>query len=1081
MQKKEYERLKKVALERIKNNSIDLVQSFKNKDIQELSQISEIYQAELEAQNDELQNHIINLEEAQHELQILFTQSPIPYILMSKKFEVLRANEEAIKLFGVDKIYSKSIPFYTYLTKNSITTFIDWINKKEKLNTAIEMLLRTTKGLRYCKLHFYKWSNHNNDTFLLSIEDIHIQKEESDKFKSLFNNSQQGIIFLDKSYEIKNVNDKGLDILSLKKEYVINEKFDNLDISFYDENKNIILFEELPFVLVSSTKQIISNRVISLKNRGTDEFIWLNVEAIPYFNIEDKKLIGIFCIFSDISNEYLLNQELNQQLDNFKTLGDNIPDKIFRIDRKQNILFFNKNALEFLDKKDITGIKNKLWDLNLFKSQRGKELKSLLSDLSKLKKSITFSLNDIKTKKNYFIRVIPEDTKSLSKTFLVIIEDITQRIETESMFNQLFYNSSDAIVLAEHKTGLIKSINAKAKKLLEISEKSISSLNSRYIFDRFKSEKKFKEHIDTLDCCSEDSYETKKLLDNGETIYLKVYCSLITIGKHTYHQSIIHDLTEHKLLERQLNQTSKVFEHTVEGILITDLNGKIISVNDAFTKITGYTREDILSKRPSILKSGKQNKDFYEKMWDDISKNGLWKGEIWNKKKDGTVYPEWLAISTIYDENNKPLQYVAIFSDFSEIKKHQMQLQELAHYDTLTSLPNRLLLHQELSFMIKAAKRQKTKLAVLFMDLDRFKNINDTFGHGIGDSVLKETSKRLKQLVRASDIVARIGGDEFVIVLYDIKSIKDIEQISESILRELRKPFKIDNKEHFISGSIGSSVYPDDSISIDSLLQYSDIAMYESKNLGKNSFSLFSMDMLHKANSISTLHNDLSKALENNEFYLEYQPQYEMISNITYGFEALIRWNHSTLGKLSPDKFIKYAEESMLIIPIGKWILEQVIKDWKIIKEAYPNTISISVNVSHKQLNQDFVNQLENLTKIHQGFSKMIKIEITETSAMKNALLTKNTLRQIKDLGFSISLDDFGTGYSSLSAIKTLSVDEIKIDRSFIKDVPGDEDDEELVTTIIAMAKVMKKHVIAEGVESEETRKFLLERECNNI
>ncbi|MDB2405487.1 EAL domain-containing protein, partial [Arcobacteraceae bacterium] len=518
-----------------------------------------------------------------------------------------------------------------------------------------------------------------------------------------------------------------------------------------------------------------------------------------------------------------------------------------------------------------------------------------------------------------------------------------------------------------------------------------------------------------------------------------------------------------------------------EGIMITDLSGKIISVNDAFSKITGYTGEEIISQRPSILKSGKQDKNFYEKMWDDIKEKGVWKGEIWNRKKDGTIYPEWLAISPIYDEINKPIQYVAVFSDFSEMKKNQIQLEELAHYDVLTNLPNRFSLHQHLDFIIKSSKRQKTKFTVMFIDLDRFKNINDAYGHNIGDEVLRQTSKRLKSVLRESDIVSRIGGDEFVVALYDTRNLDDIKKIAKTILKKLEKPFHINNVDHFISGSIGISIYPDDAISADTLLKHADIAMYKSKSSGKNTYQFFSKEMADNARNISSLHNDLNKALTNNEFYLVYQPQFNIVNNEIIGVEALIRWKHSELGEVSPDNFIGHAEESQLIIPIGKWVLNQAIGDLALIKKVYNGTFTIAVNVSHIQLNQEFVNYLEFLINNDSTICDTIKIEITETSAMKSPLTTQNVLKQIKDLGFKISLDDFGTGYSALNVIKQLSIDEIKIDQSFIKDVPGDKDDEELVSTIIAMAKVMKKSLIAEGVEELSTKDFLVDRRCDTI
>jgi len=1080
MKKTEFERLKHIAIERIEEQSAHILEDHSKKDLEQLIQINEIYQAELEAQNEELQSHIIDLEEAQNELQILFSQAPIAYLLITKKFNVLRANERAHKLFGVDTIYSKNIPFYAYLHKKSITVFIDWINTENSKNETLEILLKTTSGLRYCQLHSHKWNDGDDKTFLISIQDIHQEKEENEKFKSLFKNSQQGIIFFDNLYKINNLNQTALDILEKDKDNLYDKHFSDIDIVFFDEFNKNIYSEDLPFVIAMNTQKSQSEKILSIKSASSGEFRYLNIEVIPHFNIENESLLGVFCLFTDITKEYALKKNLNQELSNFKNLSNNIPDPIIRVDTRLNILFVNKHALNLIDTEKTTEINQNLLNIEIFSKCKDKNLLRLLNDLDKVSSTITYTLNQGDTKKNYFIRIIPEDSHN-SITFLIIIEDITKRVETENMFNQLFNNSSDAIMLTEHRTGRVRSINKKAKRLLEIDDEDITEYSSENLFESFSSKKLFSQHIHTLDTDGEDSYETTKTLKNGNILYLKIYCTLINIGDTIYHQSIVHDLTDHKLLERQLNQTSKVFEHTIEGIMVTDLKGRIISVNDAFSKITGFSREDIISHKPSMLKSGKHDKSFYKNMWASILKDGLWKGEIWNRKKDGTMYPEWLAISTIFDENNLPMQYVAVFSDFSEMKKNQLQLEELAHYDTLTRLPNRLLLHKELDVIIKTSKRLKLKFAVLFIDLDRFKNINDIYGHHIGDEVLKETAFRLKSLLRESDLVSRLGGDEFVVVLYDINSQESINFVASNILSELEKPFIIKNKEHFISGSIGISIYPDDSDTVSSLLKFADIAMYESKNSGKNQYSSFSIDMSDRVNSLSNLHNDLNQALINKEFFLLYQAQYDMINKKIYGFEALLRWDHPVYKNWSPEIFVKYAEESMHILQIGNWVLEQAIIDILQIQKVLKEELTISVNVSNVQLNQDFVHYLEYISNKYKNISSLVKLEITETSAMKNLDITRKIISQIKQLGFQISLDDFGTGYSALNAIKILRVDEIKIDKSFISDVPGNKDDEELVSSIIAMAKVMRKKIIAEGVETEITKNFLLERRCSYI
>lgn len=847
----------------------------------------------------------------------------------------------------------------------------------------------------------------------------------------------------------------------------------------------IVSLDDLPFARALKTKKTQDANVFSIYQPLSKMLKWLKMEATPHLSLETQEVLGVFCIFTDVSKEHILNEKVNRQLKNFKTLGNNMPDVVLRIDENANIIFANKKALEFFQIKTDEYEDNKLFDFSMFQTDESKNICKIFNDLNQVSSTVTYTLNNVIGKKNfnYFIRIILEETSSDKKIFLLIIEDITERIESEDMFNQLFSHASDAIILTNHNSGQIKSINHKALKIFDLEESNIDNFSTDDIFEIFHDKNALNIHIASLEEFGVDNFEITKTLKNNAIRYLKVFCSLIRVGKETYHQSIVHDLTEHKLLEIQLQQTSKVFEHTVDGILITDLTGKILSVNDAFTKITGYTLADVIGRKPSILKSDKQDANFYKKMWNDIIHAGLFKGEIWNKKKDGTVYPEWLAISPIYNDAHEVIQYVAVFSDFSEIKKTQNKLENLAHYDTLTKLPNRLLLHEKIAQSIKIAKRNKLKIAVLFIDLDKFKLINDTYGHGVGDEVLKVASLRLQSVVRESDIVARLGGDEFIVVLNDIKNSNNIVVVAQNILNKLQIPFTINNHEHYISCSIGISIYPNDTHKddVDILIKNADIAMYESKSTGRNTYHCFSKNMAKNVTKLSNLHHDLHLALKNDEFYLTYQPQCDVVKDKIIGFEALIRWNHPTKGEVFPDDFIPYAEESKLIIPIGTWVIKQAIEDYYKLKQTLLTDFCISVNVAPVQINQDFISILKEMRLKHKDFAKIIKIEITESMAMGNFKNALNIIEQIKILGFKISMDDFGTGYSSLSAIRKLKINEIKIDKSFIKDVPGDKDDEELVSTIIAMAKVMKKSVVAEGVETLLTRNFLIERRCSII
>ncbi len=1081
MEKSEYERLKEIALDKLSEKRSSLPTELSTKDINELILINEIYQAELEAQNEELQSHISGLEEAQDELRILFDNAPIAYMLMSNKFEVLRANKEVHTMFTLSSFLSGRVPFHSHLYKAHLRPFLDWINNKNKEHTPLEVLLKTKNGYRYCSLNYHRWAKHDSDTFLLSIADIHAQREQSDRFKALFENSQQGVIYLDEDQVIVNLNYTAARIVA-SQENCISKKFSDLNLIFRDSDQQVISIEELPFAKAIKTELPQPACVYAVDQPGSDEAIWINMEATPHFSVETQALMGVFCIFTDVTKEYLLSQELNHQLENFTKLGDNIPDTILRVDADQKIIYANKKAYEFLSLRpeDLESIK--VCELPLFTNENAQDICSILNDLGQLNIPFTCPLSHKlnQLNKDYFVRIIPENTNNHTRTFLIIIEDITERVTSEAMFNQLFFHASDPIILADHTSGIIQSVNDKARKLLKFPDEADETYTFYELFKTFESQDHYDQYIQTLNRFGVASHETMQKSQNDEIQYFQLFCSLINIGGTTYHQSIIHDITERKLLELQMEQASKTFEHTAEGILITKLDGTIISVNETFTQITGYTKEEVIGQKPSILHSGRQDENFYERMWSDLKKNGSFKGEIWNKKKDGTIFPEWIAISPIFDENNEPIQYVAVFSDFSEIKKTQSQLEHLAHYDTLTKLPNRFLLHEQIKRSISAAKRDQYQFAVLFIDLDRFKQINDTYGHKVGDEVLKITASRLQSTLRSSDIVSRLGGDEFVVVLNELHNIESIHSIASSILEKLNQPYNIDDHNHYLSGSIGISIYPedtdDDDISL--LLKHADIAMYESKKAGKNNYHIFSNSMAEAVKKVSLLHNDLNVALSNDEFYLLYQPQYDIVQERIIGFEALIRWQHPLNGVISPDQFIAYAEESKLIIPMGRFVIEQAIKDHAKIAKVLDTAFSISVNVSHVQINQAFVDYLKDLISEHDDLANILKLEITETSVMKNLTTTQTIIRQIKELGFKISLDDFGTGYSALNAIKTLHIDEIKIDRSFVQDVPGDKDDEELISIIIAMAKIMKKTLVAEGVEEARTRDFLADKEC---
>jgi len=529
----------------------------------------------------------------------------------------------------------------------------------------------------------------------------------------------------------------------------------------------------------------------------------------------------------------------------------------------------------------------------------------------------------------------------------------------------------------------------------------------------------------------------------------------------------------------KLKLSTAVFKNTQEAIIITDSNVNIIDINRAFTEITGYTKGDVLGKKPKILKSGRHDKSFYSELWEMLLKNGYWQGNIWNRKKDGNVYPEWLNISSIKNDSGEIINYIAIFSDITQLKENENRLNFLAHHDTLTALPNRLLLGARLDHSIDVCRRLKSYVAVCFLDLDNFKNVNDSYGHDMGDKVLKEATARLKPMLRADDTLARVGGDEFVFVFENLDRPDEMSSIAKKILDSLQKPFEIEDKQFHLGGSIGISIYPNDGETQGTLSKNADTAMYAAKNSGKNTYRYYSKDMTSLSMHRIAMENALKVAIETGEIIVHYQPKYDLDSKSVHGLEALVRWKHPTEGLLNPDKFIPLAEETKLIINIGEIVLRQVCSDavkWKqegILKDR------IAVNVSGVQINQsDFIKTIENTLRETGATPEMIEIEVTETTIMEDPEKWISLLNEIRNIGIHISIDDFGTGYSSLNHLRRLPIDTLKIDRSFIKDLAHDHDADTITSTIISLAKNMGMGTVAEGVETEDQKEFLASCGC---
>jgi diguanylate cyclase (GGDEF)-like protein/PAS domain S-box-containing protein len=530
--------------------------------------------------------------------------------------------------------------------------------------------------------------------------------------------------------------------------------------------------------------------------------------------------------------------------------------------------------------------------------------------------------------------------------------------------------------------------------------------------------------------------------------------------------------------ESRSRLAARAMENTIEGIVITDANGVIVSVNPAFTQITGYDAEEAIGRKPGMLGSGHHDTLFYEGMWKQLVKDGHWQGEVWDRRKNGEMYAELLSISAVRATNADVTHYVGVFNDISQYKDYEARLEFLANHDPLTGLPNRILLHDRLEEAIGRARRNGELVCVMFIDLDHFKVVNDSLGHAVGDRLLKEVSMRLLSCVRESDTVARLGGDEFTFVLEGLHSTDEAAVIAQKLLQRLDTPIAIDEHQLYAAASVGISFYPQDGDDVATLLQHADTAMYRAKDEGRDRYKFFSSDMNLRAQEFMVMANSLHVAVERDELFLEYQPRVDLTSGRIVAVEALVRWRHPDLGRIPPDRFIPLAEETGIIDAVGEWVLRNACTQGRRWYDAgYP--LRMAVNLSTRQFRKpDFVNRLQS-TLMQTGFrADMLDVEITESLMMHDPDSARRTLEEFSRCGVKIALDDFGTGYSSLSYLKRFPIDCVKIDRSFIHDIPDDPDSVAIVRTIIAMATSLRLSLVAEGVETERQRAHLRSEGC---
>lgn len=540
-------------------------------------------------------------------------------------------------------------------------------------------------------------------------------------------------------------------------------------------------------------------------------------------------------------------------------------------------------------------------------------------------------------------------------------------------------------------------------------------------------------------------------------------------------------LEREKSAENSLFLLQTAFENSSEAFAVTDAHANIVDVNPAFSIVTGYSREEAIGRNPSFLKSGQHDADFYRIMWQSIQTEGAWQGEIWNRRKNGEVYPEWLTIRAVKDEVGKITHFISIFSDISSRKQLEESLYHVANFDALTGLPNREMLYKRLKSAFARAEQDGTMVALIFFDLDRFKNINETLGHKIGDDLLQLVSKRLSATVNHGDTISRLGGDEFIIMLEAIHHPNEISDMAKKLLSRVSMPFKILTHELHVTASLGISIYPDDGEDRTSLMKNADTALYRAIEAGGNNFQFYKGAMNARSFERLTLENAMHFAIERNELRVYYQPQVATRTGRIIGMEALVRWQHPEFGLVSPAMFIPLAEENGMIIEIGEWVLRTASRQAKEWTDAgFP--LRLGVNMSARQFHQEDIRERILKALDETGLDPhQLEIEITESLVMSKPDEAIAILTNLKELGIQIAIDDFGTGYSSLSHLKHFPANTLKIDQSFIKDVTVDEDDAAITIAMILLAHSLGVKSTAEGVETLEQLAFLHKNECHEI
>ena len=673
---------------------------------------------------------------------------------------------------------------------------------------------------------------------------------------------------------------------------------------------------------------------------------------------------------------------------------------------------------------------------------------------------------------------------TLADTFNVMVASLGSREEelrSAQREIEAIVGNAPSVIYIKDTEGKYLLINPMFEKLFNVTNTQIKGKTDFDIFpEQLASAFSANDKIVLADLASQQFEESAPHEDGMHTYLSNKFPLLDDNGAAFAICGISTDITQRKKAEEDLQLAKKVIASANEAVVITNTDGFIEDVNEAYLSVTGFDRDEVVGSKPGISASGKHDKAFYKKMWEQILETGRWEGEIWDRRKNGEIYPTWMSINTVRDDQGKATHYVGIFNDITGKKETETRLEELAYFDVLTGLPNRLLFRDRLNHEIASCRRHQSKLAVIFVDLDNFKLINDSQGHLAGDKLLEVIGKRLLSKARETDTVARLGGDEFTIVLTDISDPEHVSEFARNMIDTINQPMTIYGQPAKIGASAGIAIYPGDGEDMETLIKNADIALYQAKEQGRNNYQFFSAALQEQILSRIQLERDLRNALAKKEFVVYYQPKFNIRENRILGMEALVRWMPDKDTLIAPGDFIPLAEETGLIVPIGEWVLETACRqtaDWE---RATGRKLRVAINLSAAQFRQENLVESISRTLEESGLdADNLELELTESMVMHDVEKAIVQMNMLRELGLQLSIDDFGTGYSSLEYLKRFPINSLKIDRSFIRDLAEDSQDAAIIEAIIAMADKLKMNVIAEGIETEAHMKFVRSVGCH--